>query len=708
MKWAMGFSFAALMVSVVVVFGCSREKEHVVARRVYVPGKKAEISPEPTYRTSWALLVGVNTYPHLPAQYQLNYAVNDVQELKEVLIEQYQFPRENITILTNEQATHENLRQVMGQFADPDQVGLNDRVLVYFSGHGQTVNLPQGGEIGFILPYDAKVNPQEVNNPSPYYTTCLGMDELKRLSDLIPAKHVLFLMDACYSGLAISGTKGLKPSIPHYLDTVAKLRARQMITGGLAGEQATEKSEWGHGAFTYKLLEALRTGVADTNQDGVITGLELAGHLRNVVPKIAPQTPQFGYFEGEGEFLFLREDSEALAKTEQSISPRPAVDLSGKSDVRILKGHSERVTAVTFSPDGMTLASGSWDGTVKLWDVQGGEEKKTLRVNGGHVCSIAFGPDSRILATGSEDCMVKLWDTHTGELKRTLKGHIEEVWWVAFSPDGKTLASGSMDSTVKTWDVATGKGKRTLSGHLGSVLVVAFSPDGKTLASGSSDGTVRLWEVNAGRVKRTLMAHHNWVSSVAFSPDDTTLASGSGDGTVKLWDALTGDLKRTLEGHRKGVRSIAFSPDGKILASASRDKTVRLWDVQTGTLQQTITGHTRVVWSVTFSPDGKTLASGSDRTVRLWRVRKIMPSPREEAEASAETTQTAGPTAGVGFNREGKVPQPQEHSDRAWRWGIPIVAVPAVLAFVLLWIRKRARLFGNTDMPRRGKKGRIV
>ena len=268
---------------------------------------KYNVLPKVSYRTSWALLIGINIYSNLPVQYQLDYAVDDVKALKEVLVEQYQFPESNITILTNEQATRQGITRAMGRLTDSSKIKFDDRVLIYFSGHGQTVPLPSphDGEMGFILPCDAEVDMSDVANPSAYFSTCLAMSMLRELANLIPAKHVLFLIDACYSGLAIRGKGGLQPSVPGYLHKVASVHVRQVITAGMKGEQSYEKPEWGHGAFTYKILEALRTGVADGNNDGVITGLELASYLRNVVPNIADQTPQYGYFGGEGEFLFL-------------------------------------------------------------------------------------------------------------------------------------------------------------------------------------------------------------------------------------------------------------------------------------------------------------------------------------------------------------------------------------------------------------------
>ena len=298
-----------------------------------------------------------------------------------------------------------------------------------------------------------------------------------------------------------------------------------------------------------------------------------------------------------------------------------------------LQAHSEAVYDLSLSPDGKTLATGSLDNTVKLWDMETKEYIGTLEGHSNYINAVSFSPDGMRLASCSRDNTVRLWDMETHTEIATLGGHERSVLGVAFSLDGTRLASGGRaelndaDGQVKLWDVETQTNIATLEGHTGLVWSVAFSPDGKTLATVSSDATVKLWDVDTQTNITTLEGHEDSVLSVAFSLDGKTLTTGSSDNTVKLWDVATRTNIATLEGHTGTVWSVAFSSDGKTLATASSDATVKLWDVDTQTNIAILEEHTQIVWSVAFSPDGKTLISGSgDGAVKFWDMSSIFTS----------------------------------------------------------------------------------
>ena len=273
------------------------------------------------YGASHAVLIGVNDYPYLPKDKWLEYAVNDVNGLKEVLVSSYGFPPENVRILTNEKATKENVLKALYALADKNRVKPNDRILVYFSGHGQTVKVSMG-EMGFILPYDAKVDLDDFENASPFLGSCIKMEQVWDALESTPAKHALFLADSCYSGLAVKGKAAAR--IPQsVLLALTAHRAMQVITAGRKGQQSVEMARYGHGAFTYKLLEHLKAQA--TTPGLAFTVSDLAAYLQTAVASVTDgkQTPQFGAYKTEGEWVFITTGKPAAAPSTAGAKKEP-------------------------------------------------------------------------------------------------------------------------------------------------------------------------------------------------------------------------------------------------------------------------------------------------------------------------------------------------------------------------------------------------
>ncbi|KAI5281218.1 protein with putative role during mitosis [Ascosphaera aggregata] len=276
--------------------------------------------------------------------------------------------------------------------------------------------------------------------------------------------------------------------------------------------------------------------------------------------------------------------------------------------------------------------------------------KHNLQSHREPVTCVAFHPIFSSLASGSDDSTIKIWDWELGELERTIKGHTRAVLDVDYGgPRGGTLlASCSSDLTIKLWDPADDyKNIRTLPGHDHSVSAVRFIPSGAAgsplsgnlLVSASRDTTLRIWDVTTGYCVKTLRGHLDWVRDVAPSLDGRFLFSAGDDRVPRLWDASSGETRATFLGHEHTVECVAIAPSSayphlatiaglkrpppfsstaEFVATGARDKSIRLWDSR-GTLIKTLTGHDNWIRALLFHPAGKYLLSASDdKSIRCW------------------------------------------------------------------------------------------
>jgi WD40 repeat protein len=242
--------------------------------------------------------------------------------------------------------------------------------------------------------------------------------------------------------------------------------------------------------------------------------------------------------------------------------------------------HTPWVGAIAFTADNKKVVSRGGDNAIKLWDLESGRQLRSLVAGNVYAgsSSIALSPDGVLLAAGSANNSVRIWSIADGSVQRTLAGHEAAVEAVAFSGDGSLLASADAHGVIRVWKAASGSPVRTLTGSAKWVDALAFSPDGHLLASGGGDHTVRVWDLATGGAK-SYAGHTAPVTAVAFAPKEALLASSDESGLVRLWSVPAGQELHTLRGHSDAVESIAFSRDGTVLASASEDSTVRLWDV---------------------------------------------------------------------------------------------------------------------------------
>jgi len=368
-------------------------------------------------------------------------------------------------------------------------------------------------------------------------------------------------------------------------------------------------------------------------------------------PSVRPAAVSFGAASASFRLATVATDGEVRVIDVDASSAEPLV----------LRGHARRASCAAFSPDGRRLASGSLDGTARIWNVDIASRFPVLRGHRGPITPVSFSPDGTRLLTAGDDGTARIWNARTGVEEHRLELHDKVCFPARFSADGRRVVTASRDGRAAVWDAVEGRLLRTFD-HEAALFMASFSPDGSRVLTSCDDGTARIFETGSGRLLHELPGTRPlWFSrfspdgrrvattaegeagpriwnaetgellhtldggadvwNVCWSPDGTRLSSTSYDGTGSLWDAASGRRLAVLEGHQPDVLVfwVAFCPDGSLIATASRDSTARLFDGATGRPLRVLRGHQGDVVRVDFSPDGSKVATSSlDRTARLF------------------------------------------------------------------------------------------
>ncbi|MGB9989128.1 polysaccharide deacetylase family protein [Massilia sp. SM-13] len=293
------------------------------------------------YANSYAVVIGINDYQKWP---KLQYAVQDAKAIRDTLVSRFGFDSERVFTLTNGDATRNNILALFHEKLAEAKLKKDDRIFVFFAGHGATRQLSSGRSLGYIIPADS--DPQQVS------VDAIPMTDLQNIAESLNAKHLLFVMDACYSGLGLTRGGGTAA----FLRDNARRIGRQMLTAGGADQMVADNGPNGHSVFTWTLLQALG-GKADLNGDGMITATELAAYVAPAVASVSQQTPAFGSLPGSegGEFVFqLPVEAEFLSEGSTQLS-QEAIALNNKLDT----GRREQVEG----------------NAVVVKNLQGGEQK---------------------------------------------------------------------------------------------------------------------------------------------------------------------------------------------------------------------------------------------------------------------------------------------------------------------------------------------
>ncbi|MFW5981415.1 MAG: InlB B-repeat-containing protein, partial [bacterium] len=628
-------------------------------------------------------------------------SVADAEAVAKTLVE-VGFKEENIIKVINEEATRQNIQDLLkvelSRLCDKD-----DRLLVYFAGHGKDYKAPDGEKMGYLLPVDI--------DPDYLQSRGISMDEIRKWNQLIPAKHILYIIDSCYSGLAATRSTGLPPERNDYIKEVTNRKVRQIITAGRKDQKSIEKD--GHGVFTRMFLRALR-GDADLHGRGLITGSDLGNYLKHRVYEESRrrQQPLFRYLEGDGEFLVIPEDKESSSRittfdksSKKSVGVRFSeidfkalgkrkctLDITTKGEGKVLPAPGKHEFNRGEKVEIKANAAENWKFSRWQGDIERTEsEKISVVMDSEKKLEAIFERNKYSLdleVEGQGEVIIKP-DKEKYEEKEKIEVKINPEKGWKFSDlnldeeynliDNKLTFTIDQDISLKIIfsrkKINSQKSqKENAKKTVANMNKAEVSETAKSTVNKSSSfrkfllfGVILAVIAGLGyqfffgiNVIASIDNFDGYIVEIEISPNNELVAFGTSAGDVNIWDMESKEIINTFDDHDRGVNSVAFSNDGELIVSGSTDGTSRVWDINTGEVINVFREHNDFVSEVDFSPVNDLIVSASgDGTAKVWHPDGTILTNYKAHENSLQT---------VSFSNEGDliVSGAQDNTAHVW------------------------------------------
>eukprot|EP00612_Vaucheria_litorea_P004666 CAMPEP_0171467112 /NCGR_PEP_ID=MMETSP0945-20130129/9735_1 /TAXON_ID=109269 /ORGANISM="Vaucheria litorea, Strain CCMP2940" /LENGTH=440 /DNA_ID=CAMNT_0011995483 /DNA_START=240 /DNA_END=1562 /DNA_ORIENTATION=- len=292
-------------------------------------------------------------------------------------------------------------------------------------------------------------------------------------------------------------------------------------------------------------------------------------------------------------------------------------------------GDDRPVSTVRISPQGSIVATASWTGSIKIWDIDGLNLISTLGKHSDRATGLAWQPCAQnnepLLASAGSDNNAYIWKIGEEKGKSEcsphvkLIGHQDRLARIDFHPCGRYIGTAGFDHTWRLWDVETGEQLLLQDGHIKEVYAISFQGDGSLVATGDFGGVVRFWDLRSGKTIHSFCGHVKRVTCSDFSPVGYELVTGSDDHTVRFWDLRKRGCAYTLPAHSSLISDARFSKSGEVLVTSSFDRSVRMWNTRNFAMVKELIGHEGSISGCDISPNEDKIVSCSlDRTVKLW------------------------------------------------------------------------------------------